>query len=207
MIKRIIFDMDGTLCDTGKATLTAIKMVENRFNLPPITYADVQNAMGLAGTEFHRCMFPDLPEDVLLKLEPVIDLLEQDAIQSLGSDVLFPGVSDLLEALWQAGYELHIASTGSKSHVHGTLDATGIESFFTGISCGEPAKIAMVRRIIADSDPQEWAMVGDMFKDSEAARGNNILALGAGFGYLAKQDFSLFDAVLGTPKDIWGYLR
>ena len=206
MIKRIIFDMDGTLCDTAKATLAAVKTVEKRFKLPPITYEHIKKSMGIAGLEFYRSMFPGLPEDVLVSLEPVVDALEQDIIQSMGADILFPGVYELLEALWQAGYELHIASTGSKVHVYGTLDATGIESFFTGISCGEPAKISMVRHIIADSDPKEWAMVGDMYKDSEAAKGNNIMALGAGFGYLAEQDFLLFDAVLDTPKDLWDFI-
>ena len=206
MIKRIIFDMDGTLSDTGKATLKAIETVKNRFNLPPVTYTDIQKAMGLAGLEFHRALFPDLPEDVLVNLEPAIDVLELDAVQGMGVEILFPGVSDMLAELWRAGCELHIASTGSKTHVHGTLEAAGIEAYFTGISCGEPAKVSMVRRIIADSNSQEWAMVGDMFKDSEAAKGNNILALGAGYGYLAKADYPLFDGVLNTTKDIWRYL-
>ena len=206
MIRHIIFDMDGTLSDTGKATLKAIDIVKARFQLPPVTYADVQNAMGLAGLEFHRALFPGISDDVLANVEPAVDALELEAVQNMGAEILFPGVSDMLAALWQAGYGLHIASTGSKTHVSGTLEATRIEPFFTSISCDEPAKISMVQRIIAGSNSKEWAMVGDMYKDSEAARGNNILALGAGYGYLAEADYPLFDAVLDTPMDIWAYL-
>ena len=204
--KHIIFDMDGTLSDTAKATLAAIKKAEKLFKLPPVTENSIRDAMGIAGLDFYRHILPNVPDDVLIKLEPEVDALELAVIQDLGPEILFPGVADLLVSLKQANTNLYIASTGSEVHVHGTLQATGIKSYFSGIYCGESAKIDMVRRIIAGSDPDEWAMIGDMFKDSEAARGNGILALGAEFGYLAKEDYSLFDAVLRTPEDLLVYI-
>jgi len=205
-LKHIIFDMDGTLSDTAKATGAAIKQVEKQFDLPPITDTIIRDAMGIAGLEFYRHMFPTVPEDTLIKLEPEVDALELAAIQSLKQSILFPGVVELLTALKQAGINMYIASTGSNVHVHGTLWATEIRDFFIGIHSGEPAKIDMVRRIVGDCCPTEWAMVGDMFKDSEAARGSNILALGAGFGYLAEEDHALFDAVLKTPGELLKYI-
>ena len=203
--KHFIFDMDGTLSDTGRATAKAIKAVEKRYQLPTINDSHIRNAMGIGGLDFYRCLYPSVPEDILVKIEPEVDVLEQEAIQTIGADILFPGITLMLTALTQKGCDLHIASTGSKCHVEGTLQATGIKSFFTSVSCGEPAKISMVQRIVSGSDPRDWAMVGDMYKDAEAARGNNILALGAGFGYLAEEDFSLFDAVLDVPMDLLAY--
>ena len=205
-LTHIIFDMDGTLSDTAKATEAAIKQVETQFNLPPITDAIIRDAMGIAGLDFYRHMYPTVPEETLLKLEPEVDALELSAIQNLKQSVLFPGVVEMLTALKQAGITMYIASTGSNVHVHGTLQAAGIQDFFTGIHSGEPAKISMVQRIVGDSNPNKWAMVGDMFKDSEAARGSNILALGAGFGYLAKEDHTLFDAVLKAPDELLKYI-
>jgi len=203
--KHFIFDMDGTLSDTGKATAKAIKAVEKRYPLPMIDDSHIRNAMGIGGLDFYRCLYPSVPDDILIKIEPEVDALEHEAVQALGADILFLGVREMLAALVQRGHDLHIASTGSKSHVEGTLHAAGIASFFTSVSSNEPVKIAMVQRIISDSNPQDWAMVGDMFKDSEAARANHILALGAGFGYLAEEDYTLFDAVLRTPGDLLDY--
>ena len=202
----IIFDMDGTLSDTGRATEKAIKAIEERFHLPSITYNHIQDVMGIGGLDFYRGLFPNVPEDVIVALEPVVDALEDEAIRDLGTTILFPGVNEMLTTLKEAGYRLHIASTGSQNHVNVTLQAANIKHLFTTISCDQPEKISMVRNIIAGSDPGKWAMVGDMFKDSEAAKGNNILALGAGFGYLAKEDESLFDAIIKTPRDIWAYV-
>jgi len=209
--KHFIFDMDGTLSDTGKATLKAIKIVEERYRdrypLPSIDESHIQNAMGIGGLDFYRCLYPTVPEDMLIALEPQVDLLEHEAVQAIGPDILFPGVLEMLAALLQGGYDLHIASTGSKTHVEGTLQAAGITSFFTSVSSDEPVKIDMVQRIISGTDTEDWAMIGDMFKDSEAARSNHILALGAGFGYLAKEDYALFDAVLHKPGDLLAYCR
>ena len=205
-LKQIIFDMDGTLSDTAKATYTAIKQVEKHLDIPPITDAIIRDAMGIAGLDFYRHMYPTVPLETLLKLEPQVDALELSAIQNMKQSVLFPEVVEMLTALKQAGITMYIASTGSKIHVHGTLEAAEIQGFFTEIHCGEPAKISMVQRIVGDADPREWAMVGDMFKDSEAARGSNILAIGAGFGYLADEDYPLFDVVLKTPRELLNYV-
>ena len=205
-LKNIIFDMDGTLSDTAKATYTAIKQVEPQFDIPPITDAIIRDAMGIAGLDFYRHMYPTVPLETLLKLEPQVDALELSAIQSLKQSILFPGVVEMLTTLKQAGITMYIASTGSNVHVHGTLQAAEIQHFFTGIHSGEPAKISMVQRIVGGSCPSDWAMVGDMFKDSEAARGSGILALGAGFGYLAEEDHPLFDAVLKTPGELLNYI-
>jgi len=206
MRKHIIFDMDGTLSDTAKGTMAAIKKVEKLYKLPGITIAEIKAAMGIAGFEFYRHMYPGVPKDILIHVEREVDILEDEEISEIGEGILFSGVKEMLTVLVEKSYDLYIASTGSKKHVHTTLAAAGIENLFTGISCGEPGKIAMVGRIVAEQDRKEWIMVGDMYKDSEAARANNILALGAGYGYLDKGDIPLFDAVLAKPMDIYGYL-
>ena len=205
MKKHFIFDMDGTLSDTAKATYAAFKAVEEKYKLPDITEADVIRAMGWAGMDFYRCIYPALSDELISVMRVELEEVEQAQIDDLGPDVLFPGVMDMLTALRQVGCRLYVASTGGKDHVHGTLNAAGIADFFDSISCGEPAKVAMVQRIVGDSDPEEWAMIGDMFKDAEAARGSNIMALGAGFGYLDEEDHKLFDAVLRRPMDILEY--
>lgn len=206
-IKHIIFDMDGTLSNTAIATAAAIKQVNDKYNLPKITDEHIRNTMGIGGLEFHATLFPTLPMETLLKVEQDVDRLEEEHIVKMGEKMLFDGVKDMLAKLTaRQNITIHIASTGSKRHVHATLTATGIYDLFTSISCDEPAKIDMVKKIVGNSDPAGWAMVGDMYKDSEAARGNGILALGAEFGYLVKENFSLFDYVLSVPGDIFQYM-
>ena len=205
--KHIIFDMDGTLSDTARATLAAIQAVEKKYDLPTITIDNIRSAMGLAGMEFFGHIYPEVPAEKLAPAGDEIDALESEKIAEIGEKILFSGVAEMLESLKKDGYILYIASTGSEHHVEVTLQSSGIKKYFTGISCGKPEKISMVREIINDRNPSEFLMVGDMFKDSEAARGNNIRALGAAFGYLAKDDYGLFDAIIDKPMDVYDYLQ
>jgi len=204
--KHIIFDLDGTLAATAKATAKAISAVEQTYNLPKITDADIREAMGLAGMEFYQKLFPGVPEETLVNAGREIDNYEDAMIIEIGQEILFQDAYEMLTNLTNKGLALYIASTGSKRHVEATLNAGGIKHFFTEIHCDEPQKIDMVKRIIAGRPTSQWIMVGDMYTDSEAARGNNILALGAGYGYLAEEDKALFDAVLNKPDDIFRHV-
>jgi len=198
--------MDGTLLDTARATAKAFEMVREKHLLPKMPIEKIYEAMGLHGLEFHAHLFPDRSIDELAAIARDIDVLEDDMITEFGKDVLFPGVYDMLQNLHEKGISMYIASTGSKSHVNTSLTACGIKDYFSAISCDEPKKDDMVRALIGNSDATLWAMVGDMFKDSEAAINNGILALGAGFGYLSKDDYSLFNEILKTPADILNYV-
>ena len=203
--EHIIFDLDGTLSNTAKATMMAITEAEKQLDLPKVTENQVRDAMGLAGLEFYEYLYPQVLKETLLDIENIVDAAEEAAVKVVGKEILFPGIVDMLAGLLKKGCFLYIASTGSKSHVYNTLRACDIEKFFTEVSCGESEKISMVKRIIAGRNLNEWAMVGDMHKDSDAARGNKILALGAGYGYLNKDDFPLFDFILSRPIDIFCY--
>ena len=206
MIKHIIFDMDGTLSNTGIATLASVRKIEGKYQLPSLTLEEIHQAMGIGGFEFYKILFPTVPEKTLKKVEKEVDALEDLKIEEMGVHILFPDVYEMISSLNQKGINLHIASTGNTKHVNVTLTSSGILPFFTSISSNEPAKIEMVERIIGNGNRQEWAMVGDMFKDSEAARKNNILAIGAGFGYLSPDDYHLFDRIIDKPMDIHNIL-
>jgi phosphoglycolate phosphatase len=203
---QIIFDMDGTLSDTAKATSVAISDAVKKLNLPTVTYERILDAMGLPGLEFHAYIHQTATHEQLLEIERIVDTREQEEVRKWGRGILFPGVIKMLDKIKNQGHDLHIASTGSETHVFNTLATTDIKEYFTSIHCGRGVKINMVRDIIGMQNPTDCLMVGDMYKDAEAARGNNILALGAGFGYLSKKDRVLFDAVLETPNDIFKYI-
>jgi HAD superfamily phosphatase (TIGR01681 family) len=202
----VIFDMDGTLTATARATGLAIQTLQDKYGYAPVSEAHIRSAMGYGGLEFHERLFPGVPRNILTNIEKDVDDLEGMHITRIGRDILFPGVYEMLAALREQGHPLFIASTGSLRHVTNTLKAAGITDFFTGIQCGEPQKIDMVARIINGKNPGDHIMVGDMFKDAEAAKNNGILSLGAGYGYLHENNRGLFDAVLERPEDIFQYV-
>jgi len=203
-MKNIIFDLDGTLSDTIKATAQAIREVGEKYNLPKLDDERIRAAMGLADMEFYAFLFPGVAG--LGQIGQEIDTIEEDAIRRIKADMLFPGVAEMLDGLYKAGHKLYIASTGNNDHVSATLTSAGIERYFTKISCDRPEKVSMVRDLIIGGDKDDWLMVGDMYKDSEAAKGNGITALGAAFGYLNAKNYGLFDAILQRPGDIFEHV-
>jgi phosphoglycolate phosphatase len=198
-VKRFIFDMDGTLSDTAKATAAALNTIAEKRGVPPIGKAALKEAMGLPGVEFWRKILPGFDEEFLRSFEAELSAEEDRIIETMGSAILFPGIAGTLEQLRKRGADLYIASTGSPAHVEATLGASGIKRLFTGIYCGRNRKIEMVREILNHDDPGRWIMIGDKCFDAEAAKNNGIYAIGAGYGYCDKTDYFLFDEIIDRP--------
>jgi phosphoglycolate phosphatase-like HAD superfamily hydrolase len=193
--------MDGTLTDTAKATIGACNVAAAKIGFPPLGLEQIQAAMGYPGLEFVEVLLGDIDRDTLLAFQRETDSVENKEIRRIGRNILFPGVRETLEGLHLRGAELFVASTGSPEHVNLLTDITGIRSLFSGIFSDMPRKVKMTAKIMAGfTDKTEWLFVGDKRIDAEAAKGNGILAVGAGFGYCTEP--SLFDMVITIPQKL-----
>lgn len=199
---RIIFDMDGTLIDTAVATCKACEREREAFCLPPLDRESVIRAIGIANPKFYEALYPGYPQDLVHAFGREVEQTESEIIRGLGRKLLFPDVLRLLQYLKERGAFLYLASTGDPEHVDAVMSSCDIGRYFEKICCGEPAKVGMVRRLISDSPDDNWVMVGDRHTDSDAARGNGILSIGAAFGYCDAKEQAAFDAVATVPFDI-----
>ncbi|MDR1419055.1 MAG: HAD family hydrolase [Treponema sp.] len=199
-MKHFIFDVDGTLSDTVKATARVIGELSEKWGFPAAGEDAIREAMGYPSLEFCRKLLPACGGGRLRRFEAELSLAEDAAIRSIGGAILFPGVAETLGRLKETGAELYAASTGSPSHVAAVLEASGISSLFTEICCGKPRKVEMVRTIVKRDDPSRFVMVGDKRFDAEAAGRNGIHSVGAGYGYCTERDYDLFDEIISRPE-------
>lgn len=202
MLRHIILDMDGTLSDTAKATIGACAEASEHFGLARLDDALIIRTTGIASPEFYYRLYPGEDRARMRAYGKMVERLEADRVRALGEEILFPGVAAALAALLRTGARLYLASTGDAEHVDVVLRSAGIMALFDVIACGRPEKVAMVAELIGGADRTEWAMVGDTDKDLEAARGNGILAVAAGYGYCSPQDWPRYDAALLSPGDL-----
>jgi phosphoglycolate phosphatase len=219
MAQYVIFDMDGTLSDTAKATAPAFHLAAAELGLRPISEARIKAAMGYAPAKFYSMLLQGSPPELVRRFSDRVEQLESEMIRSLGEDILFDGVRPMLAELARRGARLYVASTGSPGHVGDVLSASGIRGFFSDVLCNEPEKVSMVGRIISsaaasasdsdsasDSAPSAhaaaFALVGDKHIDAEAARRNRIPSIGAAYGYCGRQEAALFDATAFHPGEI-----
>ncbi|MCL1795747.1 MAG: HAD family hydrolase [Clostridia bacterium] len=192
--------MDGTLADTAKVTIPACAEVAGRLGLPRLSNEIIIGAIGFANPEFYFRLYPDLDSERVLAFGRAVERVEESFVRTIGDEILFPGVKELLDALYARRIPMHIASTGDQNHVDAVLRSADIERFFTTIACGAPQKAAMVADIIGANDPAAFAMVGDREHDVHAARSNGILAIAALYGYC--RDAAPFDRALNTPIEL-----
>jgi phosphoglycolate phosphatase len=203
--RQFIFDMDGTLSDTAKATGRAVRETAEKLGMPPPPPEKVKAAMGYPGMEYYHMLLGDIGNGLLAAFAAETDRNEDREIRRIGRDMLFPGIREALDSLLGLGAELYVASTGHPNHVNLLLDVTGTRCCFKKVYCGRPRKVEMVRELMAAfgaRGPEGWLMVGDKHIDAEAARGSRILAVGAGFGYCLEEERHLFDLVLETPGEL-----
>jgi len=202
VIRRLIFDMDGTLSDTVAAAVPALDEVAPRHGLPHVSGEAVRGAVGIANPGFYYRLYPGHDRALIEAFGQAVERAEAAHVRRLGGAMLFPGVREMLDRLTCMGVELHIASTGDPDHVDAVLRSAGILGLFQSVHCGESAKERMVGEILGASDRREWAMVGDRQKDVDAARANGIPVIGAGFGYVENAERALFDRVADSPAEL-----
>ena len=207
MLRHIIFDMDGTLCDTGKITVGACREAAVQFSLPQLPEEHIIRTIGIATPEFYERLYPQEDAAQVAAFGEMVEAMEAERVPLAGPEILFPGVKEMLLDLREKGFRLYLASTGHAEHVDGVLQTSGIQSLFDSINCGRPAKVGMVNEIIGQGDRSEWAMLGDTHKDLEAARGNGILALGAAFGYCHSSAWADYDQVFHAPQDLVAFCQ
>ena len=200
-IHTVIFDLDGTLSNSALLTVDAFKKIAPAFGLPIPSEEAIRRATGFATPEFYYILFPDHPKEIVIKAGEQVELEELIIIKSISHKLLFDGCRDLLLQLKDMDKRLCIASTGDERHVLSVLNETGIINLFDIVLYGRPDKTEMLSEIIGESSKDGCIMVGDMKKDFEAARQNNIVSIGACFGYCIPE-YTDFDYYADTPEDV-----
>lgn len=198
----IIFDMDGTLVDTAKATVPACLAGAKDFSLPPLEPERIRQTIGWANPEFYQRLYPDIDPDLQERYGDAVEIYEATMIRELGRNVLFAGIEDLLTTLQARGCQLAIASTGSTEHVEISLAAGAIRDYFPIVGCNQPDKEDMVAAIKQTNPDAKWLLVGDKDKDARAARANNIISVGARYGFGTEKELDQFDHLIAQPLDL-----
>lgn len=198
----IIFDMDGTLIDSAKIAVPAFKKVCPKFGFEIPRDETIISAVGYANPFFYYKIYPEIDKKLLKSFGEVVEKAERDIVEEVNTDMLFEGVKELLDTLVQRKNRMFIASTGDSEHVDDCLKACNIYSYFEEIHCNKPDKELMVAEIIKKEPKGKWILIGDRTKDSKAAKYNNIISIGAAYGYCVTIDYGEFDYIIDRPKGL-----
>jgi pyrophosphatase PpaX len=204
----VLFDLDGTLIDSG-----AIILASFRHATRTVLDREIPDELLLAhvgGSSLHDQM---RALDPLRVDELVHSYREHNEPLHDGLDA-FPGVVDLLQELHEQGRKLGIVTAKRRLTVDLALSRVPLAPCFDTIVTAElterhkpdpePVLLALER---LNADPKQAAYVGDSPFDMGAARGAGVRAVGVTWGGIYARDaLADADVLVDSPEELRGVL-
>ncbi len=184
-MKNILFDLDGTLTDSGEGIMHCFEISLARFGLPIPPRSQLRKCVGPPLRDSYRRF--GVPED---KMEEAV-LCYRDNYDAVGQfeNFPYPGIEDVLQALKNAGHRLYVATSKPEYMSINILTRYGLAQYFD-IICGATVdgsrntKEAVIAYLLDQlPDRGNLIMVGDTIFDVEGARVHGIPAIGVSWGY------------------------
>lgn len=203
-MKAVIFDMDGTLFQTGtvleQSLEEAFAVLRERGDwqgAAPIE--EYQNIMGVPLPAVWKALLPGKSDETKREMDSYF-LERLIANISEGKGALYPDVREVFAVLAAEGYRIFIASNGLVRYLAAIVEYYGLDEWVAETFSIEQAatldKGELVRMIIEKYDVTEGAVVGDRLSDIRAAKANGLFAVGCRFDFAQEQELKEADAVI-----------
>ena len=185
MKKTVLFDLDGTLTDSGEGIINCAKLALETLGLPIPSYTEMRTFVGPPLSEsFQRY---GVPAD---KVEEAIRVYRSRYVPTgMFENTPSPGIRELLETLKAEGCTLYVATSKPETMSVTILERFGLAPYFTRI-CGastdssRSTKDAVIAYLLEQSEAKEdMVMVGDTKYDILGAKAHGIPAIGVSWGY------------------------
>ena len=185
MPKSILFDLDGTLTDSGEGIINCAALALERLGLP----VPSREAMRVfVGPPLHDTFLQfGVPED---QVDEAIRIYRSRYVP-IGKfeNVPYPGIRELLERLRSQGHRLYVATSKPEEMAVEVLEHFDLARFFEHI-CGasldrsRSTKDAVISYLLQlhGADGQ-MVMVGDTVFDVLGAAAHSIPTIGVAWGY------------------------
>ena len=188
MGKLAVFDVDGTLVDSREILKSASDAAFHALGLPPPSYDEVRQIVGLSLREGLARLAPDA--QTVDRLVAYYRTSFGDLRQAPGFvEPLYPGAAALLDRLKREGWRIAMATGKSRRGVDMVVAMHGWADLFDSLHCSDdgPGKPhpAMLEAAMAalDAEPACTVMIGDTAHDVGMARSAGVRAVGVTWGF------------------------
>ena len=198
--KVIIFDFDGTLCDTRSNIIIAFRATMEHLGLEMRDEETCGATIGLTLRDGFKSMYPDFDD---AKIDYCVETYREifaERRKELMPD-LFPGVKETLEALRKRGYRMTIATSRLTDSLMLFMRHHGIDHYFEyavgsdSVTHHKPHPEPALKTLAAlNIAPSEAIMVGDMPVDIAMAHNAGIRAIGVDYGNATREELEAAEA-------------
>lgn len=185
----ILFDLDGTLTDSGEGIINCSIYALEYFGLPVPSREEMRVFVGppMRDTMVKYGVPPERAEEAIKvfrsRYEPI----------GIYENFPYPGIEELLQKLRADGHTLYVATSKPEFMAQQVLDRFELSKYFDLI-CGALADASRDKKedVIAylleqSGDPEHAVMVGDTLYDVQGASFHHIPTIGVTWGYGSKE--------------------
>ena len=209
----ILFDLDGTLTDSGEGIMNCAVHALNHFGIPTPTEKELRTFVGPPLLEsFARF---GVPAD---RLEEAVTVYRQRYLPvGKFENHPYPGIRELLERLQKEGHKLYVATSKPENISIEILDHFDLSKYFVKI-CGASSdhdrsrntKEAVIAYLLEECGRENpIIMVGDTAYDVLGAKVHDIptIAVTWGYGLISDLEAAGAMAIAETTEDLYRLLN
>lgn len=197
MAKAILFDLDGTITDSGEGILNCAEYALAHFGLP---IPDREAMRVFVGPPLRDTFYKfGVPED---RLDEAVKVYRSRYIPvGIYENYPYEGIGEVLAKLKENGHKLYIATSKPEWMAHEVLGRFELKQYFDLIAGAtmdgvRDKKEDVIAYLLEQTGDQEQAiMVGDTAFDVEGAAAHGIGTVGVSWGYGKVEDMENAGAV------------
>lgn len=190
----VLFDVDGTLVQSGDLVMECFAQTLQELGLPPVAGPELRKVVGPPlASSFN--LIGGVPTDQITK---AVEIYRAHYLPRYLEPPLYPGIRELVRDLHDAGIPLATATSKMERSAKRQLEHWDIAQYFTVIAGATPDPTCTKVSVIIDAlqrlsdkniSSDNAVLVGDRIFDAEGAEVTGIKAIAALWGYGEAEEF------------------
>ena len=205
----VLFDLDGTLTDPGEGITNSVMHSLKYYGIEETDRAKLYKFIGPPLWESYEVFFGFSHEKAI---EAVEHYREYYKVKGIYENLLYDGVKDMLEALYNKGVKILVATSKPETFAKIILDYFDIAKYFTfiggaamdGSRVNKDDVIRYTLEMAEVTDVKSCVMVGDRLHDILGAKAHSMDSIGVlyGYGSLDELKNAGADFIAAAPMDV-----
>ena len=208
-MKQILFDLDGTLTDSGEGIMHCTELTLAHYGLPIPPRSEMRSMVGPPLRDsFLRFGIPfeELDNAVALYRKHYLAVGQYE-------NEPYSGIRQLLEKLTTEGNRLYLATSKPETMAADILQYFDLKQYFSiicgAVPGGRSTKEEVIAHLLTQLDTREnLVMVGDTIYDVKGATFHNIPCIAVAWGYGEVENMKDAGAVIAeTAEELYELLK
>ena len=213
-ITTVLFDLDGTLTDSGPGIMNSVKYALEKVGEPTPDVDELRKFIGppLKGQFMEHCGI-----DEEKAAEMVTLYREYFTVTGIFENSVYDGVEEMLKTLKEAGIKIAMATSKPEKFAKIIADHFGLAKYFDviGGACMDETRTEkqdVIHYVLEQCEEKELdkiVMVGDRENDMNGAKQNHMESVGVLYGYGSREELENSGAshIAKTVEELGKVLR